>query len=143
MERTVAENVVDLVQAANRYVAYINKISHGKVFSQHDEAATLFTSDCKKIFNGHLQSQTRVALVNDLLSVYSTYGGWKMIPLEIIQAPMAHCAIIRLLIETERLGTNTAIVILRFDTHLAISEINEVFSPVNEGQIPKTEKVTG
>lgn len=136
MERTVADASLALVQAANDYTKYINKISHGKIFSQHEEAATLFTSDCKKIFNGHLQTDTRVAFVNALLSVYNSYGGWKMIPLEIIPAAEARCAIIRFLIETERLGTNTAIVILRFDEALAISEINEVFSPVNEGQLP-------
>lgn len=124
------EKSVALLNASQRYVNFINKISKGTLFSQIDEAAILFAFDCKKIFNGHLHTKNREEFVNDLLSVYANYGAWNMVTLEIIRAPENNCAILRFLVETESFGTNTAIVILRYDSNFLITEINEVFSPV-------------
>lgn len=115
-----------------RYVNFINRIAKGENFSQFDEAVTLFAQDCRKVFNGQTVAKSRDEFVRDLLSVYANFGGWKMLPLEFIKAADNSCTVIRFLIETERLGTNTAIVILRYDENSLITEINEVFSPVKE-----------
>ena len=110
------DNSETLLKASRRYVDFINRISVGEVFPQLDEAATLIAPDCKKIFNGHLFTKNREEFVADLLSVYENHGSWKIIPVDIIPAPASNIVVLRLIIETERFGTNTAIVILRYDS---------------------------
>ncbi len=119
-----------LLKASHKFVDFINRIGNGEVFMQMDKAATLIAPECKKIFNGHLFTKNREEFVADLLSVHENYGCWTITPIEVIRAPSDHIVILRLLIEAENFGTNTAIVILRYDSNYLITEINEVFSPV-------------
>lgn len=119
-----------LLLASERYINFINRISHGEVFPQIEEAATIFATDCKKIFNAHLHTENRNDFVTDLLAVYATYGSWTLIPAEVIRAPESNTVVLRIFIESALIGTNTAIVILRYDSNYLITEINEVFSPV-------------
>jgi len=119
-----------LLKATHKYVDFINRIGKGEIFAQMDEAATVIAPECKKIFNGHLFAKNREDFVTDLLSVYKNHGCWQIIPIEVVRAPSDNIVILRLLIETENFGTNTAIVILRYDSNYLITEINEVFSPV-------------
>lgn len=119
-----------LLNASRKYVGFINRIGGGEVFTQMDEAATLIAPECKKIFNGHLFAKNREDFIADLLSVYANHGCWKIIPIEVIRAPLDNTVILRLIIEAENFGTNTAIVILRYDSNYLITEINEVFNQV-------------
>ena len=76
-------------------------------------------------------ADSREAFVADLLSVYENYGSWRIIPLDIITAQQS--IILRVITESQNFGTNTAIVILRYNSDNLIDEIIEVFSPVQEG----------
>ena len=119
-----------LLKTSHRYIDFVNRIGRGEAFVQMDEALLLFAPGCKKVFNGQLLMENRESLVANLLSVYETYGSWTHIPIDIIGASASNAVILRTRIETEHLGINTAIIILRFDSSNLITEINEVFSPV-------------
>ncbi len=121
-----------LLKTSHKFVDFINRIGKGEVFAQMDEAATIIAAECKKIFNGHLFTKNREDFVADLLSVYENHGCWKITPIEVIRAPSDNIVILRLIIEAENFGTNTAIVILRYDSNYLITEINEVFSQVKD-----------
>lgn len=127
---TVQNHSETLLRASYRYVDFINRIGKGDIFAQTDAAALVIAPECKKIFNAHLFARNREDFIADLLSVYENHGCWKIIPIEVIRAPLDNIVILRLIIEAENLGTNTAIVILRYDVNYLITEINEVFSPV-------------
>jgi hypothetical protein len=128
---SIQDNSAALLEVSHRYMDFINRIGKGETFAQMDEATTLFAPSCKKVFNGWLVAENREDLVTDLLAVYENHGSWKSIPIDIISAAADNTLILRIIIETERFGTNTAIVILRCDSDYLITEINEVFSQVH------------
>lgn len=119
-----------LLESSHRYLDWINQISKGEVFPHADKAATLLVSDCKKVLNGQIFTQNREAFVSDLLSVYQKQGAWNVNPVDIIVATSSNTVVLRLMIEMENDGTYTAIVILRYNSDLLITEINEVLSKV-------------
>ncbi len=69
-------------------------------------------------------------IVTDLLSIYQNQGAWKVLPMDTIIAPSSNTVVLRILIEMERFGAYTAIVILRYDSNYLITEINEVLNQV-------------
>lgn len=119
-----------LLEASYRYLDFINQISRGEEFSQCEKAATLLTTDCKKILNGQTLTKNREDFVSDLLTIYENKGGWSVYPADIIIASSSNTVVLRLIIEMENFGTHTAIVILRYNSNYLITEINEVFSKV-------------
>lgn len=118
-----------LRNAADKYLNCINQISKGIDFSQ-TKITEVVSSDCKKVLNGQLFTQSREAFLMDLRSVYENQGSWEVYPADIIVAPATNTVVLRLFIEMEKLGTYTAIVILRFDSDCLITEINEVLNQV-------------
>ena len=121
-----------LLNTSHRYIDFVNRIARGDTFDQMGESTFLLSSHCKKVFNGNLLMEDRESFVADLISVHQNYGGWKLVPLDIIDASADNAIVLRILIKAESFGTNTAIVILRFDENGLIAEINEVFSPVKD-----------
>lgn len=124
------ENAEALQKATDRYLHFINQISQGEVFLQMETAAEIIAPACKKILNGQLFTQNREDFVRDLLSVYENQGTWKIYPADIIVDPLGNTVVLRILIEMENFGAYTAMVILRYDSHCLITEINEVLSQV-------------
>ncbi len=120
-----------LLNTTNQYFIFVNRIGGGEVV-ELDEASTLFEPNCRKIFNGNLATSDRDDFVMDLLSVYNHFGSWKLIPVEIIDGSKDNVVVFRAIIDSKCLGIYTAIVILKFSKEGLISEINEVFSPVED-----------
>lgn len=118
-----------LRKAADKYLNCINQISQG-IDSSQTEIAKIVSSDCKKILNGQLFTQSRESFLMDLRSVYENQGSWEVYPSDIIVAPATNTVVLKLFIEMEKLGTYIAIVILRFDSDCLITEINEVLNQV-------------
>lgn len=118
-----------LRKATDKYLNFINQISKGIDFSQ-TQATEIIASQCNKILNGQILTQNREDFLMDLRSFYENHGGWEVFPADVIIAPASNTVILRLFIETEKLGLYTAIVILRYDSALSITEINEVLSEV-------------
>lgn len=127
---TLQEHTEALLKATHRYIDFINRVGKGEVFPQRDEAAIVIASDCQKIFNGHLFAKNREDFVADLLSVHENHGSWQIVPVEVIKVPLDNIVILRIIIESDNFGTNTAIVILRYNSNYLITEINEVFNQV-------------
>jgi hypothetical protein len=115
----------------SEYINFINRIGSGEDVVG-DKAPILFENELKKNFNGHLVAENRDVFVADLLSVYTNYGSWKLVPLELIAVPEHNTVILRINIEAQNFGRNTAIVILHFDSNYLIKEIIEVFSPIQD-----------
>lgn len=116
--------------AVNRYVDFINRIGHGEEFLRHEVAATLFSPECRKIFNGRSCIQERDAIISDLLLVHKNHGDWTISPADIIISAEDQTAVLRLFINIEKFGIFNAIVILRYDSQGLVTEINEVFNRV-------------
>lgn len=116
--------------AVNRYVDFINRISQGEEFAQNEVAATLLSPECRKIFNGGICIEKRDAIVSDLLLVHKNHGSWTISPADIIISAEDQTAVLRLFIDMEKFGVFNAIVILRYDSHGLVTEINEVFNRV-------------
>lgn len=119
-----------LQTAAENFLDFMNQISQGVVFSVSEAAAEIFSPDCKKILNGQLFKENREDFIEDLLSVYEKQGSWKIYPADLIVASSNNTVVLRLLIEMEKWGTYTAMVILRYNTDYLVTEINEVLSQV-------------
>lgn len=124
------ENLEGLRAATDTYIKFINQIGQGEVFSQTEVASKIISLNCKKILNGQLFTQNREEFVADLFSVYENQGPWKITPVDMIIESSSNTAVIRIIIEMEKIGTYTAIVILRYDSNYLIYEINEVLNQV-------------
>ncbi len=120
-----------LLEVTHRYLGFINRISKGEV-PQRDAAVSLLAPDCKKVLNGKVYTKTRDDFISDLLEVNRTQGCWTVKPVDIISSPKNKSVTLRLMIDMEKLGPFTAIVICRFDANNLISEINEVFNKVED-----------
>ncbi len=116
--------------AVNRFVDFINRISHGEEFAQYEVAATLISPDCRKIFNGGICIQGRDTIISDLLLVHKNHGSWTISPADTIISSGDQTVVLRLFIDMEKFGIFNAIVILRYDSHGLVTEINEVFNRV-------------
>ena len=125
------QNSEVLLKTTHRYLDFIGQISRGEVFPQMEEAATLLSTDCKKVLNGQLYTETSEDFVKDLLTVYENQGSWKVSPTDIIIASSTDAVVLRLFIEMENRSVYTAIVILRYNSCGLITEINEVLNQVN------------
>ncbi|CDR33221.1 hypothetical protein [Criblamydia sequanensis] len=110
------------------YLKLIDQISCGH-FSPED-GSPIISPSCKKILNGQLYTETREDFLNDLYSVYSAQGSWKIRLKDLFIDPESNASVLRLFIEMEKLGIYTAIVILRYDSDYLITEINEVLTQV-------------
>jgi hypothetical protein len=127
---SLEENSDALRKATDNYLNFINQISQGEVFPQMETAAEIISPSCKKILNGQLFTQNREDFVSDLLSLYENQGAWKVFPADIIIDSSSNTVVLRIFIEMENFGAYTAIVILRYDSNLLITEINEVLNQV-------------
>lgn len=119
-----------LLEKADRYVDFINEVSSGQATHPLEKSKSLFAEDCRKVFNGHLFFKSREELVSDLVFLYKTKGGWNIHPVDTLVALDSRCVILRLKIALDKGGVYTAIKILRYNQDGLITEINEVFSPV-------------
>jgi hypothetical protein len=119
-----------LLQTTRRYLDFINQLGRGEDFPQLETAASLLSTNCKKVLNGQLFTNSREEFVSDLLSLYDKQGGWKVSPADIIVASPSNTVVLRLFIEMNNSGTYTTIVILRYDSSQHITEINEVLNEV-------------
>lgn len=124
-----AEEESEVLRSATyRYLEFINLISQGSDLSE--EAIEILSPDCLKILNGMLFTENREDFLLDLRSLYENVGAWKISPADIITDSSSNSSVLRLFIESEMLGTYTAIVILRYNSDFLITEINEVLAPV-------------
>ncbi len=119
-----------LLNVTQRYLDLIHRISQGEDAAHREISTSILTPDCKKIFNGTLYTATRDDFISDLLEVNRTQGCWSVDPVDIISSPQQKTVVLRLMINMEKVGVFTTIVILRFDSNYLIYEINEVFNKV-------------
>lgn len=122
-----------LAEAANRYLAFVGRLSQGEKFEPFADVKSILSSDCKKIFNGALLTSTREEFVEDLLQVYKTHGSWNITPADIIPSAESQTVTIRLFVDIKSIGKFTEMLLLRMDANGLIHEINIVFNKVQDG----------
>ncbi len=115
-----------LTNAANHYLAIINKIGAAKNGCRSEEIASLCTKNCRKVRNGKLLFESRDLFAGQLDSGKEWLGAWSIEEREILIAAEERSAIIRYKLSTEKEGDLLVFVILRFDSNYKICEINEV-----------------
>jgi hypothetical protein len=120
-----------LSNAIERYMDFSNRMGKGDAFSQVEEEMFL-APDCKKIFNGHLFTETRKEFVAEFQSIYQNFGGWKTNLVDIVKDPSENKVVLRLIIESENYGFGTAITMISYDSSYRITELNEVFSQIQD-----------
>ena len=118
-----------LLNTTNQYFTFVNRIGGGEAVKV-EEASSILEPSCRKIFNGSIAATSLDSFVADLHSVYANFGSWKLIPVEIIDASKDNVVVFRAIIDSSSIGIYTAIVILKFSNEGRITEINEVFSRV-------------
>lgn len=124
-----------LQSATNRYIAFINQL--GGHDANVGNPALICAPDCKKIFNGKLTANSRNEFISQLLDLKKNRGyHWAINPAEILFLPESRVAVLRLIIDIERAGEFTAIVILRYTPEFLVAEINEVFNRLGSDEIP-------
>jgi hypothetical protein len=126
-----------LQAATSRYVEFINHMGGEESFDSN--FSLICASDIKKIVNGKLQLKSREELVDQLLSLKQMLGHWVINPVDIVISTEDRAVAVRLVISIEKIGTQTALVILRYTPELQVQEINEVFTQFEgrEYEIPK------
>jgi hypothetical protein len=130
-DHTMNEDVYEkMLATTERYMQFINRISQGEDFPQAEAAKNVLAANCRKVLNGVVYTHTSDAFIADLLEVNRTKGNWRVEAVDIIPSPQTRTMVLREMIKMERLGELTTIVIMRFDDHYLISEVNVVLSKV-------------
>ena len=131
------EEYAALQAATLRYFEFVNHIGGDKDFDPNK--SQICALECKKIFNGELQTKNREELVSQLLSIKENRGHWTINPIDIVISPQSRTVVFRDVIAIENEGAFTAIVILRYSPDFQVTEINEVFNEFKgmEHEIPK------
>jgi hypothetical protein len=115
-----------IIRAANQYLYVLNNI--GKQQDAYDprEITKLCDHNCKKTRNGKILFETSESFADQLIAAKDWLGGWSIQSVELLPIPDLHSAVIRYELTTEKEGTLLVFVILRFDEHHLIYDINEV-----------------
>lgn len=126
-----------LQAATSRYVEFINHVGGEESFDSN--FSLICAPDIKKIVNGKLQLKSREEFVHQLQSLKQRAGHWMINPVDSVISTEDRAVAIRLVISIEKIGTQTALVILRYTPELQVQEINEVFTQFEgmEHEIPK------
>jgi hypothetical protein len=115
-----------IIHAANQYLNILTNI--GKPQDTYDprEITKLCDHNCKKTRNGKVLFEKSESFADQLIAAKDWLGGWSIRTVELLPIPDLRSAVIRYELATEKEGTLLVFVILRFDEHHLIYDINEV-----------------
>jgi hypothetical protein len=132
-EKELEENAVcrKFRQAANQYLAVLNKIGDPRNKYDPENISKLCAHNCKKVRNGETLFEQKAHFADQLISGKEWLGSWSIHPLEILAIPDSNSAVIRYELTTEKEGRLLVFVILKFDENLHIYEINEVHNKIH------------
>jgi len=122
------ETMKTLVVVGKEYVSLLNRIGADQNLSHVKDVLSLCAPKCKKIVNGSVWFEGREHFVSQLLSTGEKVGFWRIEPLDIIPGKDDRTVVVRFLVHTEKAGIWNTLVILRCNSELLITEINEVFN---------------
>jgi hypothetical protein len=94
--------------------------------SYPDEIFSLCTPQCKKVRNGKLLFEGSEHYADQLNTAKEWLGTWSMDILDLIISEDSRTAVILYRLSTQKEGDLIVLVILRYDSHFMINEINEV-----------------
>jgi hypothetical protein len=115
-----------IVYAANQYLTVLNNIGKQQDASDPCEITKLCDHNCKKTRNGKVLFETRESFSDQLMAAKDWLGTWSIQAIELLPIPDLRSAVIRYELTTEKEGSLLVFVILRFDEHHLIYDINEV-----------------
>jgi hypothetical protein len=115
-----------ILHAANQYLTVLNNIGNQQGTYDPREITKLCNHNCKKTRNGKVLFEGRESFANQLIAAKDWLGGWSIQTIELLPIPDLCSAVIRYELTTEKEGTLLVFVILRFDEHHLIYDINEV-----------------
>lgn len=115
-----------IIHAANQYLTVLNNIGKQQDAYDPHEITKLCDHNCKKTRNGKVLFKTRESFAEQLMAAKDWLGGWSIQTVELLPIPDLRSAIIRYELTTEKEGALLVFVILRFNEHHLIYDINEV-----------------
>jgi hypothetical protein len=115
-----------IVYAANQYLTVLNNIGKQQDASDPCEITKLCDHYCKKTRNGKVLFETRESFADQLIAAKDWLGGWSIQTVELLPIPDLRSVVIRYELTTEKEDTLLVFVILRFNEHHLIYDINEV-----------------
>jgi len=131
-----------LLKVTDQYLSLVNiiggfkeKINPLNLYEFNATARSVLDSCLKKIVNCSVRAENRYDFISDLIKINQTTSRWNASPVDTITSVKTGEVVLRLIINMEKVGMFTAIVILRFNKDYKIFEINEVLSKV-EGAYP-------
>jgi len=119
-----------LIEAANRYVAFLNHLGFAEEHPCPQEIFSLCTKNCKKIRNGRLLFERREHFADQLITAKEWIGAWSIDVLDLIVSVESRTAVIRYVLSTQKEGNLIVFVILCYDSNYMIYEINEVHNKI-------------
>jgi hypothetical protein len=132
IERSLLEVTEQYLILVNRIGAFQEKITDQNRTEFARVAEPLLAPNLRKILNGQLYTETRDAFIADLTQVNQTTSRWTVEPVDTITSVKTREVVLRLMIDMEKAGRFTAMVILRFTEAHQIFEINEVLSKMQD-----------
>ncbi len=121
-------DVKSLRSVGDNYIALLNRIGAEQNLSHENDASALCVPDCQKIVNGAVWYKGVEHFVPQLLTTGEKVGFWRMEALDVIPGKDERTVVIRFLVHTEKAGVWNTLVILRCNSELLITEINEIFN---------------
>ena len=120
-----------IINTANQYLNVLNNIGNREVAYDAREIVKLCAHHCKKVRNGKVLFEISASFADQLIAAKEWLGGWSIRTMELLSIPDPRSAVIRYELTTEKEGTLIVFVILKFDEHYRIYEINEVHNKVD------------
>jgi hypothetical protein len=117
-----------LLGAAHLYLSNLDAASSLDTAEITDRVSLMCAPNCRKIVNGKVIFENREYYSVQLSNAKKEVGAWSVHPLEILTHVDDHLVVIRHLVYTEKAGTLTVFLILRYNDEFRITEINEVFN---------------
>lgn len=115
-----------ITHATNRYLTVLNNIGREQDTCDPLEITKLCDQSCKKTRNGKILFEKSESFADQLIAAKDWLGGWSIQALELLPIPDLRSAVIRYELTTEKEDTLLVFVILRFNEHLLIYDIEEV-----------------
>lgn len=119
-----------LIEAANRYVDFLNQLGLIPEHSYPQEIFSLCAENCKKVRNGKLLFEGSEHFAEQLNTAKEWIGTWSIHVLDLIVSIESRAVVVRYALSTQNEGELIVLVILRYDSDFKICEINEVHNKI-------------
>jgi hypothetical protein len=121
-----------LTTFGHNYLQFLDRAGYTAKRMPDQELGSLFASGCKKIVNGKTLCETNEHLKENLWKAQTVYGKWRINQqYELYPSTSTNCVTMKYIAETTK-SKLLVIAILKLDSEGKITEIDEVYSTLEE-----------